>query len=388
MIKEYLRRADIKKLIDNISNNDRYYQKTNEVSYVFLGIDDKNKALYILYDALLKYKLIIDDVFSLDSFVEQLDLLFRKLSDFNDIILGINKLITRLCIKKLNIGNTDTFLNRKLLLDYIYNAYIINGYYIHGFSSVYKDKISVYGFDTEEYENYYNEFIEVNRIFSKYNIINVSEKDFNKKEIYFTDSLLYGCSSSMRGPMYLFNIISNSSIDKKIDSNALVRDDYKACIKNLKRIFFVYDFSDSDKKYVLDVVEKEWELLHRVDKKIDLLLVKRRLFNVSDNININQLAEDVDLDINEAVDDIMYPRNNRIAFNSKLSTEDFEILELDCVKDKREEVLEIKEAEYKEKEEMVAYDFQNNYGSVTIMLLSGAFLVSLGVIMTIIFILI
>ena len=155
-----------------------------------------------------------------------------------------------------------------------------------------------------------------------------------------------------------------------------------------KRIFFVYDFSDSDKKYVLDVVEKEWELLHRVDKKIDLLLVKRRLFNVSDNININQLAEDVDLDINEAVDDIMYPRNNRIAFNSKLSTEDFEILELDCVKDKREEVLEIKEAEYKEKEEMVAYDFQNNYGSVTIMLLSGAFLVSLGVIMTIIFILI
>ena len=280
MIKEYLRRADIKKLIDNISINDRYYQKTNEVSYVFLGIDDKNKALYILYDALLKYKLIIDDVFSLDSFVEQLDLLFRKLSDFNDIILGINKLITRLCIKKLNIGNTDTFLNRKLLLDYIYNAYIINGYYIHGFSSVYKE----------------------------YNIINVSEKDFNKKEIYFTDSLLYGCSSSMRGPMYLFNIISNSSIDKKIDSNALVRDDYKACIKNLKRIFFVYDFSDSDKKYVLDVVEKEWELLHRVDKKIDLLLVKRRLFNVSDNININQLAEDVDLDINEAVDDIMYPK--------------------------------------------------------------------------------
>ena len=58
MIKEYLRRADIKKLIDNISINDRYYQKTNEVSYVFLGIDDKNKALYILYDALLKYKLI------------------------------------------------------------------------------------------------------------------------------------------------------------------------------------------------------------------------------------------------------------------------------------------------------------------------------------------
>jgi len=138
---------------------------------------------------------------------------------------------------------------------------------------------------------------------------------------------------------------------------------------------------------VLDVIEKEWELLHRVDKKIDLLLVKRRLFNNSDNINVNQLAEDVELDINEAVDDIMYPRNNRIAFNKKLDIEDFEIVELDLVKDKREEVLEIKEAEYKEKEEMVAYDFQNNYGSVTIMLLSGAVLVSLGVILTIIYIL-
>ena len=386
MIDEYVRRADVKKLIENISSNDKYYLKNNEFSNVFLGIDDKNKALFILYEALLKYKIIINYIFHLDSFVEQLDLLYRKLSDFNDIIIDINKFITRLCIKKLNIGDTSNYLNRKLLLDYIYNAYIVNGYYLHGFSSCYSESIKVLGFNAEDYENYYDDFRQVNRIFNKYNIINVCEKNFDRKEVYFTDNILYACSSSLRGPMYYYNIVSNSDIDKKIDAYAYVKDDYNAVIKNLKRIFYIYDFSEADKKFILEVVEKEWKLLHRSEKKISLLLVKRRLFNSKDNIDINKLAMNTELDINEAVDNIMYSRNNRVAFSQRLDADDFEIIELDPIKEKVEG-LKIEEVDLKEKEEKIAYDFQNNYGSATVLLLAGALLVSLGVIATILFVL-
>ncbi len=388
MINEYLDRQDIRTLIDNISTNDKYYQKTNDFSYVFLGIDNKNKALFIMYEALLKYKLIVEDIVHLDSFVEQLDLLYRKLTGFNDIIIGINQIITRLCVKKLNLPDTDTVRNRKLLLDYIYNKYIVNGYYFHGFNSSYTDSIKVLGFEVEEYENFYQDFVMINNIFNKYNIINVCEKDFNKKEVSFTDNILYACSSSLRSPMYFYNIISNKDIDKKIDENAYVRDDYQACIKNLKRIFFMYDFSEIDKKFVLDVVDKEWNLLHRADKKISLLLIKRRILEDGDSIDINVLANDISLDINEAVDNIMYARNNRINYSSRLNTEDFEIVELDpIVEKKKEEILEIKEEEYREKEEKVAYEFQNSYGSVTALLLGGALLVSIGVIMTILYVL-
>ena len=119
MIDQYVKRSDVKKLIDNITKIDKYYQKNNDFSHAFLGIDKKNKALFVLYEALLKYKIIVGDIYHLDSFIEQLDLLYRKLTDFNDIVIGINKIITRLCIKKLNIGDTNTYLNRKLLLDYI-----------------------------------------------------------------------------------------------------------------------------------------------------------------------------------------------------------------------------------------------------------------------------
>lgn len=385
MIDEYLQREDIKRLIDSISSNEKYYEKTNDFSYVFLGIDNKNKALFIMYEALLKYKLIIEDVFHLDSFIEQVELLYRKMDDFNDIIIGINKLITRLCIKKLNLPDTSSVTNRKLLLDYIYNRYIVNGYYFHGFNSSYVDTIKEEGFNIDKYENYYDEFNVINNIFNKYNLINVLEKDFTKKGIVFTDNLLYACSCSLRSPMYFYNLICNKNIDKKVDSEAYARDDYDRCIKSLKKIFFMNDFSDEDKKYVLDIVKKEWDLLHRSDKKVSLLLVKRRIIE-EHNIDVNSLAEDIELDINEAVDNIMYSRNNRINYSEDIKTEDFEILNLDYIKEKKE-VIEITEEDLLEKEEAVAYDFQNNYGSASILLLSGALLVSIGVVLTILFVL-
>ena len=384
MIDQYVKRPDVKKLIDNITKIDKYYQKNNDFSHAFLGIDKKNKALFVLYEALLKYKIIVGDIYHLDSFIEQLDLLYRKLTDFNDIVIGINKIITRLCIKKLNIGHTNTYLNRKLLLDYIYNAYIVNGYYVHGFSSCYSESISVLGFEAEDYENYYDDFRKINQIFNKYNIINVCEKDFDRKEVFFTDNFLYGCACSLRGPMYLYNVLSNSDIDNKIDPYAYVRDDYKTCLKNLKRLFLIYNFSEADKKFVLDTVEKEWNLLHRREKKISLLLVKRRLFNEENNIDINGLANNLDLSIYEAVDNIMCPRKSRISFTRRLDSEDFEIVEMEPVQEKND-VLEIEEVNFVEKETLVAYDFQNNYGAASILLLSGSLLVSIGVIFTIIF---
>ena len=51
----------------------------------------------------------------------------------------------------------------------------------------------------------------------------------------------------------------------------------------------------------------------------------------------------------------------------------------------KNDVLEIEEVNLVEKETLVAYDFQNNYGAASILLLSGSLLVSIGVIFTIIF---
>ena len=53
---------------------------------------------------------------------------------------------------------------KEKVLGYIYNVYIKNGYYIHGYSSVYTGVIKEEGFVTEIYNNLYPNFIKMQKI--------------------------------------------------------------------------------------------------------------------------------------------------------------------------------------------------------------------------------
>ena len=209
MLDSYLCRVDVKKFINELKTSERYFKKTSNI-YMSNLYTSYEAALYIFYDALLKYKIIINDIYLFDEYMEQLDKLYKKLDNYDDIRFGINKLIGKILIIKLDIKNIEDEESKDLIINHIYNRYIKDGYFIHGFSSSYVDKIKSEGFTPEVYENYYDRFIELNKIFAKNNVINIIHKDFNEKRVFFTDDVVLGCYYSMYSPLYFSKFFSTN----------------------------------------------------------------------------------------------------------------------------------------------------------------------------------
>lgn len=387
MLDRVLLRSDVEKLLKEITENDRYSNKKNDSFSVCCDLSSKEQALILLYEGLFKYEVIVAEEMFLPEFIDQIDKLFKKIDNFNDINLGINKLIVKFVAKKLNIKEIEENNNQDIILKYIYDKYIKNGFYFHGYSSYYYENIKKVGFDPENYQNYYSEFLKLNEIFNKYGINNILGKNFFTKESYLTDSFLMGCYYSINAPMYFSNLLAKNEYSYlKYKKDAYLKDDYEGCIKNLKKLFLILNISEEDKKEILEIVKKEWDLLHLCEKKISLLLIKREKVLNHNNINLDNVINDKTLNFYDKVNYVMTPRNDKLLLREKINKEDISLLELSLVKKE----IPKKQLEDEEKllnREMLLREFKNVYGKATTFLIIGALLVSLGVIITIIMVL-
>ena len=163
--------------------------------------------------------------------------------------------------------------------------------------------------------------------------------------------------------------------------DSYLKDSYSTLISYLKRFMSNNLFSENDRKIILDLVKDEWDLLHRKDKRISLLLVKRKLISDKE-VSVDKFIED-DSDLYEVVDRLLNSKNNSISYSKSISKDDLEIVELDNYYEK-EEIVEDNEDEYKNIKEEISKDFFNKYGSVSYLLLLGSLFITLGVIFTII----
>ena len=385
MLDEYFSKSSVSKIIKEIRNNERYFKKKSDFSCDSFICIDNEAALYIFYDALYKYKVIIDDEFLFDDYIDQVEKLYRKLDNFESIKFGINKLICSSLISKFNIKDIKLSDSREMIIKHVYDKYIRNGYFIHGFHSSYVDDVKRNGFTPEVYDNCYTRFSRINNIFSKYNCPNVIGKNFNIKDVYFTDDLVMGCYYSIYAPLFYYKFLFNEEVfGKRIRKDDCLRSDYDTLIRHLKRFMNNNSFSDDDKKYILNCVEDEYNLLHRRENKISLLLVKRNLIYSKDIKEDNFLRDNSD--IYEVVDRMLSSKYNNLEFNKFISKDNFNIIELDGFIDLEKENKKIKEEEekFKKKEKEVNDDFSNKYGSVSLFILLGSILISLGVIIMII----
>ena len=388
MLDEYFIKSNVIRLIKEIRNNERYFNKKSDHStdsFIHIG---NEAALYIFYDALYKYKIIIDDEFLFDDYLEQVEKLYRKLDNFESIKFGINKLICGTLITKFNIEDISKIESKEKIIKHVYDRYIRNGYFIHGFNSIYVDDIRNNGFNPEEYENYYDRFSKINSIFEKYNCSNVINKKFNEKDVYFTDDIVMGCYYSSYAPLFFYKLLFNEEVfGKGIRKDNCLHSECIEINRHLKRFMNNNSFKDEDKKYILDLVEDEYNLLHRNKERISLLLVKR-----SDIFSKDAREEDFlrdSNDIYEVIDRMLSPKYNNLEHNKFISKDDLKILVLDSYIDLEEEKKKIQKEEEKlrKKEKEVNDDFNNKYGSVSLFLLLGALFISLGVIIMVISIL-
>ena len=147
-------------------------------------------------------------------------------------------------------------------------------------------------------------------------------------------------------------------------------------------------FKEDDKKFILDLVKDEWDLLHRDDKKISLLLVKRSVLS-DKHININDYLNSEE-DLYDIIDSILSPKKGIINCTDSISPEDITIITLDTYYDDKNKIsyegaYQAELERYRQEQENK--EFMDTYGAASILLIAGSLLITLGVIVTIIMIL-
>ena len=386
MLDEYFKRDDVLQFMDELRHNERYFLKEKDRFDKYTICISNELALYIFYDALFLYKVIVDDIYLFDEYLEQMDKLYKKLDRFDNILEGVHKLIGKMVSIHLNIKDVETPKARRKILSYIYDRYIVNGYFIHGFNTSYSDSILSDGFVPDQYLNYYDEFEKLSSIFSKYNAVSIIDKDFSNHQISFTDDFVMGCYYSHYAPMYFSSFLENEDyFGKRNRKDGYLIDNYSLSTYSLKKFMSSNMFGEDDRNFVSTLVKKEWDLLHRTDKKISLLLVKRSIIPHT-KVKLQEYLDD-DRGIYDVIDRLISSDYPHVSSKKVLSVDDFEVVNLDSYyiqeEENTSEVLSAEEEYYQYKEKEVNEEFLNVYGKVSIFLLIGSLLILLGVLITI-----
>lgn len=386
MLEDIIRREDVSKLLEDICNSARYYDKksSNSMGYqMYFGVE---QILFLFYDALFKYKIIIDDMSYFDDFFEQIDKLIRKIDNFYDISNGINRIIGRICAYKLGIKDVEERESKEEVIRYIFDKYMANGYYIHGFASHYYGNILENGFFVDEYKNVYDKFLKVQEILNKKKHHKVLEKDFNDKKVEFTDSLLLGCYYSVNAPLFFSNMLCRSEFIKKqehVDDYA--KGDYDACLRNLYKIINELGLSESEKNVFVDAFKSEWKLIDKSHSNIGLMLIPRDLFRDS-LINIDKfIEENIEGSFADNVCKLLGQKSS-IVVRDDIRKRHITLISLDgykkFVKDEKKDSLkdELERSFITSDDE---FALTNTYGKVSMLLILGTLLITVGVILTI-----
>lgn len=390
MLDSILKRKDVQKLLKEVCCSDCYNTKETKISLEYENYYNKEKPLFIIIDALYKYKVIINDDDYLDEYIFSLEKLMRKIDNYSDIERGINKLIVRICSRKLALKNITDIENKKELLSYIYKNYIVEGYMFHSIPNIYKQDIIENGLNPEHYNNLYQKFIHIKKILKKHKAETIIEKNFNEHYITMTDSLIKAYYYAENAPMYFSSLLSNSNImtNKKYKKDAYYRKDYKDCFYNLNRLSTELNLTIKESNYLKKVCKEEWELLKNNKNIPTVLLVKRKYLGnnyLKDIDNIMSLINKNSLD--DIVRKIITSRFDNIEIKTKIKSTDIEVIELYSYKDIYERENNNVEEDIKIKEnifETSTQNLTNAYGKVSILLLLGSLLITIGVIISII----
>ena len=183
MLDDLFKRQDVLHFIDVLKKSNMFHLR-NQLTYSYHDISMSYElGLYLFYDALIKFYLVVQDESLIPDFLEQIQKLYRKLDTIEDIQMGIHKLICNELMSYFHMRDCSSMDNRNKIIYVVYDRYIRNGYFLHGFSSCYYQTIRDNGFVPEEYENYYERFKRVNSIFQKYNLPSIISKDFLDKKV-------------------------------------------------------------------------------------------------------------------------------------------------------------------------------------------------------------
>lgn len=380
MIDDLLSNEFVKRFILDIKTSEKYYLKKFDDIHRYPFQISKEIVLFTFYEALMKYKIIINDDEYLNDYLNDLDRLFKKIVNFQDINDGINKLICKEVANKLRIADMTTPEAREEIITYIFNNYFTNGYLYHGFSTVYENDVKELGFIPGVYNNLYSKMIEVNKIYKKYDDVAFC-KDFGNYQVYFTDNFVDACYYSLFSPKYFYKYLLDNDDNNKVDKRVYLDNDFNKCFIDIKK-YIDKNFDENDKNRVVEIIKEEWDFLNSVDRRVSLIMIKRNEIDEVDDSLLNKLLSS-DETLYELVDRLLCSKCKSISFSNALRKDNYDVFSIDYKDRVMEETKVVKKEEIVEdKDELNVIDDVS--GSVTVLMLLGSLFVSLGVIVTVI----
>ena len=385
MLERFFKRRDVTEFIDEVISNSIYSKKKNSVYDSYEVFVDSSQALFTFFDAIYKFAIIIEDEAYFTEYIMQIRKVIKKFENFNDINEGINKIIGKICALKLGLSDREDVIARKYIVKYVYDKYIVSGYVFHGFPSIYKDDICKYGLVPDNYHHMYDKFIEINKMFERHGFYNVLGKDFKVKGIYFTDSFILGCFYAFSEHIYFYRLlVCNSFNISNYYDKAYLNNDYFASFNNLSLLMRKAKLTEAEKKFVIKTCFEEWKLIKN-STDVSILAIKRSSVGLNYLKNIDDiLAKTSFCDLGNSIGKIFNYCDNEILVTEKISSNDINIISLNNYKELKS-IRDMRLNDIKNRQEAYNSDkIINAYGKVSILMILGSLLITLGVIATIV----
>ena len=307
-------------LFSKVAENPKYHDKKKKDSINYEKFSGLEQPFFLLFDAFMKYQIIIEDESFLPDFVHHLDLLWHKIDNFHDISDGVSKIIVKFCAKKLGYSN-KILEHKKEILKYIYSKYIVDGYFYHGVSSCYVEDIKENGFYPQKYINYYDRLLKMQDKYPSF----FKGMDFSHPYVSFTDSFVMACYYATYSPIYFSNFLCPST-SQKVEINSYARRDYLGCFKELNRFLKAREFSDLEIREVVDLCNDLWKLLQLNNSDPTIMMVKRSVLGKNQIQGISDIIYNEDKDIYSLANQIMDDRFDQLVWKDYIPKEKIEFV--------------------------------------------------------------
>ena len=359
-------------------------------------------SLLIAMDLVIKYQIIINDDKYNDYFIDNLESISKNYTSHKDLIIKGNRLLIDLVSKKIKVS-TNNSSDKKQILKYIYNKYIVDGYCFHSFPSIYKNEVEENGLSTEIDIKEQNDLKKINYIFNNHNYTNIITRDLNckTKPIYITDSPAMAYFYAFRSPEYMASLTSTSKYYEYIkdyDKNAFYEKDYTKCKSNLTLLCRHVNMTTKEENTVLKTFDKRWTKLNMTESFPCIAFIKRSDLAKDSLPDIDEIINSVDtIDLAILVSKITDSKYPIIRRYTNINSLDLSVVTMPSYREiknnklisKKENkvVLDVNSTEQlnDEKYEIKSFKYTYSYGNANIIALIGLLFITLGLTLSIIF---
>ena len=365
---------EVRELLDKVAKNPSYNDKKKKDSINYEKFSGLEQTFFLLFDALFKYQLIIGEEEYLPDYVHHLDLLWHKIDNFHDISDGVSKILVKFCAKKLGYKNKVEE-NRREILEYIYQKYIVEGYFYHGVSDCYVPVIQQQGFQPQKYENLYPKFAKIQEEYSPF----LRDMDFRHEYVSFTDDFVIACYYATYSPIYFSHFLCPPT-SKKAELNSYAKRDYMGCFRGLKRMLKAKEVNEETSQKIEDICNEEWKLLRQNESKPTIMLVKRSYFDKNKIQGILEILTDKKTDIGILAGQIMDYKYDNLSWKEYIPASEIDFITIpysDFVVEHEEEKVEVILP-------TVHPNTSSEDGKVSFLVLLGSVFILLGVVISII----